>query len=508
MLEAFKSLPEDPDELRTVSAQMLQHIQSQAYQIEKLKAELHGHRKARFGAKSEGMDQLALDLSEDDEIARAAEDQLTEQSPIHEEAPPNKRQHSRKPLPDHLDRQDEVLLTGEACAGCGGTLRQVGEDITQELDYIPGHFVVRRFIRPRMACTCCEAFAQAPLPSRLIERGRPGPGLVAHMLVGKYCDHLPLERQSRIYAREGVDLHRSTLSDWVGRTTALLEPLAEHIGKLVRAGPALFADDTPVKLQVRANTTKTKTARRWSYVRDERPWCGAAPPCAWYQFSVDRKGEHPANHLAGYTGTVHADGFAGFNGLFGKGKADEQACMVHVRRKFVDEVERTGSPIAQQAIKQIAQLYAVEKEARGISPEERVVLRQAKAKPVFDDLELWLQAQLRKISGKTKLAETIRYALNRMPKARGYLRDGHRELDNNTCERSIRPIALGRKNYLFMGSIGGGKAAAIAYTLVETCKLNNVDPEAWLTWVLQRLPEHKINRIEDLTPWNWQPENA
>lgn len=189
----------------------------------------------------------------------------------------------------------------------GVTLRQLGEDVTEELDYIPGHFVVRRFIRPRMACTCCEAPAQAPLPSRLIERGRPGPGLVSHMLVGKYCDHLPLERHSKIDAREGVDLHRSTLSDWVGRTTTLLEPLADHIGKLVRAGPALFADDTPVKLQVRANTTKTKTARLWSYVRDERPWCGGAQPCAWYQFSVDRKGEHPANHLAGYTGTVHAD---------------------------------------------------------------------------------------------------------------------------------------------------------------------------------------------------------
>ncbi len=234
MLEAFKSLPEDPDELRSVSAQMPQQIQSQAYQIEKLKAELHGHRKTRFGAKSEGLDQLALDLSEDDEIEQAAKDQLTGQLQGDDEAPPNKRQHSRKPLPDHLDREDEVLSPDEACAGCGGTLRQVGEDITQELDYIPGHFVVRGFIRPRMACTCCEAFAQAPLPSRLIERGRPGPGLVAHMLVGKYCDHLPLKRQSKIYAREGVDLHRSTLSDWVGRTTALLEPLAEHIGKLVR----------------------------------------------------------------------------------------------------------------------------------------------------------------------------------------------------------------------------------------------------------------------------------
>lgn len=510
MLDAFKSLPEDPDELRAVSEQMARHIQSQAYQIEKLKAELHGHRKARFGSKSEGMDQLALDLSEDDEIAQAAEDQTATAEPEGAEPPATraKRQHSRKPLPDHLDREDEVLSPGEACGECGGALRQVSEDVTEELDYIPGHFVVRRFIRPRMACTCCEAFAQAPLPSRLIERGRPGPRLVAHVLVGKYCDHLPLDRQSRIYAREGVDLHRSTLSDWVGRTTTLLEPLAEHIGKLVRAGPALFADDTPVKLQVRANTTKTKTARLWSYVRDERPWCGAAPPCAWYQFSVDRKGEHPANHLAGYTGTVHADGFAGFNGLFGVGKADEQACMVHVRRKFVDEVERTGSPIAQQAIKQIAQLYAVENDARGKSPEERVTLRQANAKPVFDELELWLQAQLRKISGKTKLAEAIRYALNRMPKARGYLDDGQLELDNNTCERSIRPIALGRKNYLFMGSIGGGKAAAIAYTLIESAKMNDVDPEAWLTWVLQRLPDHKINRIDDLMPWNWKPENA
>lgn len=511
MLDAFKPLPEDPDELRAVSEQMAQHIQSQAYQIEKLKAELAGHRKARFGTKSERMDQLALDLQEDDEIAQGAEDQRAERSPGDEETPTKaraKRQHSRKPLPDHLDRHDEVLSPGEACDCCGGALRQVGEDVTEELDYIPGHFVVRRFIRPRMACTRCEAFAQAPLPSRPIERGRPGPSLLAHVLIGKYCDHLPLDRQSRIYAREGVDLHRSALGDWVGRATALLEPLAEHIGTLVRAGPALFADDTPVKLQVRANTTTTKTARLWSYVRDERPWCGEAPPCAWYQFSVDRKGEHPVNHLAGYTGTVHADGFAGFNGLFGEGMANEQACMVHVRRKFVDEVERTGSPIAQQAIKQIAELYAVEKQARGKSPEERAALRHARAKPVFDGLELWLQGQLRKISGKTKLAEAIRYALNRMPKARGYLDDGRFELDNNTCERSIRPIALGRKNYLFMGSIGGGKAAAIAYTLIETAKMNDVGPEAWLTWVLQRLPDYKINRIDELVPWNWKPEKA
>lgn len=501
MLDALKPLPEDPAELRAVSERLMAEVQSQAYQIEKLKAELHGHRKARFGSTSESLDQLAFDLAEDAEIGDAAEAQKVEPTEIDSKTP--KRQHSRKPLPDYLERQDEVLSAGDDCGECGGVLRQIGEDVTEELEYIPGRFVVRRIIRPRMACTCCEACAQAPLPSRPIERGRPGPGLLAHVLVGKYCDHLPLDRQAKIFAREKVDLHRSTLTDWVGRSTALLEPLADHIAKLVRAGPALFADDTPVKLQSKLKPKKTQTARLWSYVRDERPWDGAAPPCAWSQFSTDRKGEHPANHLSGYTGTVHADGFAGFNGLFGEGKADEQACMVHVRRKFVDEFERTGADIAKHTITQIAVLYTVEKEAKGKSPKERVALRQEKAKPIFDELEAWLQAQLPKLSGKTKLAAAIRYALSRMPKARAYLSDGRLELDNNICERSIRPIALGRKNYLFMGSVGGGKAAAIAYTLMETAKMNGVDPEAWLTWVLERLPDQKINRIGELMPWVW-----
>jgi len=507
MLDALKSLPDDPAELRAVSERLMAEVQSLTYQNEKLKAELHGHRKARFGSKSESMDQLALDLSDDEEIEAAAVDQKNEAGSSDTDGrainKPAKRKHSRKPLPDHLDRQDEVLSLGEACTDCGGSLRQIGEDITEELEYIPGRFVVRRIIRPRMACTCCEAFAQAPLPSRPIERGRPGPGLLAHVLIGKYCDHLPLDRQSKIFAREKVELHRSTLTDWVGRSTALLEPLADHIGKLVRAGPALFADDTPVKLQTKAKPKKTQTARLWSYVRDERRWCGDALPCAWYQFSVDRKGEHPAGHLSGYSGTVHADGYAGFNGLFGDDKADEQACMVHVRRKFTDEFERTGAAIAKEAIKRIGKLYDIEKQAKGKSPEERVALRQEKAKPIFDELETWLQSQLPKLSGKTKLAGAIRYALSRMPKARAYLSDGRLELDNNICERSIRPIALGRKNYLFMGSVGGGKAAAIAYTLVETAKMNKVDPEAWLAWVLERLPDHKINRIDELMPWNW-----
>jgi len=509
MLESLKSLPDDPGDLKGLVALMGEEIKSLTLKVEDLQGQLAAHRKARFGSKSESLDQLAFDLQEDSEIAQAAQAQHDGAGPdddaVQSETPA-KRQHSRAPLPDHLERQTEVLSPGDACASCGGALRPLGEDVTQELEYIPGRFVVRRIVRPRMACNCCETFTQAPLPSRPIERGRAGPGLLAHVLVGKYCDHLPLYRQSEIYAREKLDLHRSTLTDWVGRSTALLEPLAAHIGKLVRAGPAVFADDTPVKMQTGAKTGKAHTARLWSYVRDERPWCGQAPPCAWYQFSVDRKGQHPSAHLSGYTGTVHADGFTGFNGLFGEGLATEQACMVHVRRKFVEVFERDGSVIAKGAIERIARLYAVEKEARYRSPDERVALRQAKAKSVFDELEDWLKRQLPKISGKTKLAEAIRYALGRMPKARSYLENGLLELDNNICERSIRPLTLGRKNYLFMGSEGGGKAAAIAYTLIETARMNGVNPEAWLTSVLERIADHKINRIGELAPWNWTPK--
>jgi transposase len=293
------------------------------------------------------------------------------------------------------------------------------------------------------------------------------------------------------------------IKSWAApKSTALLEPLADAIGKHVRQGAALFADDTPVKMLAPGNK-RTKTARVWAYVRDERPWHGPAPPGAWYQFTIDRKGEHPVSHLSDYKGWVHADGYAGFNGLFGDDKASEVACMAHIRRKFVDVQQSQGSAIAEEAIKRIAKLYGIEKEVRGHSPEERVVLRQKKAKPVFDDLEQWLHAQLPKISGKSPLARAIRYALGRMPKTRAYLDNGFLELDNNTVERAVKPVALGRKNWMFAGSQRGGKAMAIAFTLIETAKLNGVDPQAWLTDVLSRIADHKINRIDELLPWNY-----
>ena len=294
---------------------------------------------------------------------------------------------------------------------------------------------------------------------------RPGPGLLAHVLVAKYGDHLPLYRQSQMFEREGIDLDRSTLADWVGKSAALLEPLADAIGRHVLGGAAIFADDTPIQLQAPGNG-KTKTARIWTYVRDERPWHGPDPPAACYRFTVDRKGEHPANHLAGYKGWMHADGYAGFNELFRSGGVREVACLAHIRRKFVDVFQAEGSFIAEEALKRIAGLYAIEKEGRGQPTDERVRLRQAHARPIVDDLESWLQAQLPRISGKSELAKAIRYALARMRKLRPYLDHGSLEADNNGAERALKPVALGRKNFLFVGSEGGGKSAAIAYTLI------------------------------------------
>ncbi len=505
MLKDLDITPDDPAELRAVNRLLAEEVKSQALLIEKLKHQLAGQNRHRFGVRSEGLEQLNLTFEEDERIAEAAEEQTKPASPPAEDKTP--RQHSRKPLPDHLDRHDDVLSPGEDCTRCGGKLKTLGEDVTEELEYVPGRFVVNRIVRPRKACSDCEAIVQSPLPSRPIERGRPGPGLLAHVLVSKYADHLPLYRQSQIYAREGIDLDRSTMADWVGRSTALLEPLADAIGRMVRRGDALFADDTPVKMQAPGNK-KTKTARVWTYVRDERPWSGSSPPCAWYQFTVDRKGKHPVSHLGSYKGWVHADGYSGFNGLFGENKADEMACMTHVRRKFVDVFASQGNAIAEEAIRRIAELYGVEKEARGKAPDERVALRQARAKPIFDDLEERLHAQLPKISGKSPLAQAIRYALSRMPKARPYLKNGHLELDNNIAERAVKPVAIGRKNWMFAGSEGGGKAMAIAFTLIETAKLNDVDPQAWLTWVLAQIADHKITRLDELLPWRYAAQAA
>ena len=498
MVEAHEGLPDDTAALQAMVVARDAELRNRDLLIEKLKHQLAGLRRHRFGARSEALDQLALSL-EDEEIARAAE--TSPQMASETRAAP-KAQPKRRPLPSHLPRTDQVIAPGDTCQACGGALKRLGEDVTEELDYIPGRFRVRRIVRPKLSCRKCETIHQASLPSRPIERGRPGPGLLAHVLVSKYADHLPLYRQSQIYGREGVDLDRSTLADWVGASSALLAPLAEAIAGHVLAGQAIFADDTPVGVQA-PGRGKLKQARLWTYVRDERPWAGPAPPAAVYRFTPDRRGQWPRAHLAGFVGWMHADGYAGFEALYRDGAIREVACLAHIRRKFHDVHAATGSAIAEQALARIQTLYEVEAEARGQPPDRRRAIREQRARVPFDELAAWLPDQLATISGKSPLAGAIRYAITRLKRLRPYLDDGRLELDNNTAERSMRAIALGRKNYLFMGSERGGQAAAIAYTLIETAKLNGIDPQAWLTDILGQIVDHPINRIDELLPWHW-----
>ena len=486
-------------------------IQSRDIIIADLRMQLDGHKKHRFGSRSESLDQLTLELVlEEHEIAQAAEAGGDEDAtPASEDAKPPRTTRARKPFPKDLKRVVTRITPSDACHDCGGSFKELGTDVMEELEYVPGHYIVNQIIRPRLACTCCEAVVQAPMPSRPIPKSFVGPALMAHILASKYGYHLPLYRQSQMFENQGIDLSSSLLALWVGKSTKLLERVSDAIRDHVFAGQAIFMDDTTVKLLQKGKSrsnhkTKAKTARLWVYARDERPWASTSPPAAWYQFSISRGAEHPTLHLQTYEGFAHADAYAGYNDAYRTGRVAEMACMVHIRREFVKVHDSYKLPVAFEAIERFAKLYEVEKRARYKSPMERVALRQEYAKPIFDDLEVWLWAQLNKLSGKTPLAKAIRYALTRLPKARPYLDHGFLEMDNNTAERAVRPVTLGRKNYLFMGSEAGGKSAAIAYTLIETCKLNRVNPEAWLAWVLERIQDHPANRINELLPWAYQ----
>lgn len=493
----------DPHELKALIVSQHELIVSRDSEIEQLKLLIAKLRRMQFGRKSEKLDRQieqlelrleALQLNDAEKVAALPEPIAKLESVA---------RCARKPLPEHLPREVQTFLPKQkACPDCGGELKHLGEDVSELLEIEPARFKVLRHVRPKLACACCDRIVQAEAPSRTIARGIAGPGLLAHVLVSKYGDHLPLYRQSEIYAREGVELDRSTLADWVGGTSQLLEPLVEALRRHVMAAEKLHADDTPVPVLAPGNG-KTKTGRLWTYVRDDRPAGDQTPPAVWFTYTPDRKGEHPKAHLSKFQGTLQADGYAGFEQIYEAGCIQEAACWAHVRRKFYDLQEAHKSLVAKEALERIGALYGVESDIHGRSSEQRREVRNIRSRPLLESLKQWLEETLGKLSRKSDTAIAVRYALGRWDALMRYCDDGRLEIDNNTAERALRAVALGRKNYLFAGSDRGGESAAAIYSLIGTAKLNGIDPESYLRKVLSRIADHSINRVEELLPWNF-----
>jgi transposase len=505
LAEVKALLEEKHAELAVKDAQIL----SYTAEIESLRLLIRTLRGMQFGKRSEKraheIEQLELLVENLETTAAEASRALAERSGTKPAASIPK---PRRDFPVHLPRETQTIAPPDRnCPGCGGELKHLGEDICEMLELEPVRFKVIREVRPKLACARCDAIVQAPAPTRPIERGMAGPGLLAHVLVGKYGDHTPLYRQAEIYAREGVELDRTLLAQWVGNVSALLAPLTDSLRRHVLAADVVHADDTPLPV-LAPGRGKTKTGRLWTYVRDERPSAGLIAPAVWFAFSPDRKGEHPKQHLAGFRGILQADGYAGFNQIYDGGLVFEAACWAHARRKFVELDELHKSAVAAQMIDKVGALYGIEQEIRGRSPDERRAIRLERTRPLLEAMKPWLEQTLATLSQKSATAKAIRYVLTRWTALTRFCDDGRIEIDNNAAERALRCVSLGRKNYLFAGSDAGGQRAAAIYSLLGTAKLNGHNPEAFIRAVLERIPDHPINRINELLPWNLQPTHA
>jgi transposase len=508
-----------PDDVAMLKALLLAERASAAQLAghnEQLRAIVKELQRALFGRRSEKTadpDQLQLAL-EDLEQALAEGEAKAEKS---DATPPASRRQPRRvnrgALPRHLPR-DEVVIepASTTCPCCQGALHRIGEDVAERLDVIPAQFRVLVTRRPKYGCRACEsAVIQAPAPARLIEGGLPTEALVAQVLVAKYADHLPLYRQSQIYARQGIALDRSTLADWVGRAAAELRPLHERLFEHLQGAPKLFMDETRAPV-LDPGRRRTKTGYLWAVARDDRPWAGPDPPAVVYLYAPGRGAEHAIRPLAGFKGVLQVDAYAAYNALADPARAGGPVtlayCWSHVRRHFYEIAQGGDAPLAEEALARIGTLFGIERTIRGTSPGQRRAARLAQTKPLIDDLRAWLEAMLAKVSGGSRIARAIRYALKHWAGLTVFLDDGRIEIDSNVVERAIRPIALNRKNALFAGSDQGGVHWGVIASLIETAKLNAVDPQAYLADVLTRLVNrHPASQIDQLMPWAYAQAN-
>jgi transposase len=487
-------------EVRASGAEaMIAHLK---LMIAKLRREQYGQSSER-GRKV--LDQLELQLEELE--AETSENAVTAEDKAAGAAVTSyaRRRPVRAPLPAHLPRERVVIPAPCACPVCGGRLAKLGEDITETLEIVPRQWKVIQTVREKFTCRSCEKITQPPAPFHAIARARAGASLLAMILYAKFGQHQPLNRQSDVYAREGIELDVSTLADWVGACSATLAPLVELIRRHVLAADRIHGDDTTVPVLAK---NKTVTGRLWTYVRDDRPFGGNDPPAAMFFYSRDRGGEHPRRHLSDWAGTLQADAYAGFGELYEAKRRPrpitEAACWAHGRRKFFVLADLRQAPLAIEAVRYIDEIFAVEREINGKAPHQRHAVRQERIKPLVVALDGWMRTERARLSRHADTAKALDYMLKRWPAFTRFLHDGQICLTNNAAERALRGIAIGRRAWLFAGNDRGGERAASMYTLIETAKLNDVDPQAWLADVLGRINDHPASSLAELLPWNWK----
>jgi transposase len=490
-----------PDDLEQLKAMLLAE-RAESDRLRQIIQELQRH---RFGRRAESLpvDQLQLALEDAEQVEAAGHAATEEKMPVKRKARAVQRRANRGALPAHLPRLETVVdVESTVCPCCSGALHRIGEDVAERLDIVPAQFRVLVVRRPKYGCRVCQdVMVQAPAPARLIEGGLPTEATVAQVLVAKFADHLPLYRQAQIYGRQGVDLDRSTLADWVGRAAFLLRPIQGRLFDRLKSSTRLFADETTAPV-LDPGRGRTKTGQLFAYVRDDRPWGGSDPPGVVYLYAPDRKAERPVAHLAGFSGVLQVDGYSGYKVLARRNAIQLAFCWSHVRRRFYELAQSGPAPIATEALARIAAIYQIESDIRGQPAEERRAVRQRYSQPLVAAFEPWLRQKLALISQKTKLAEAIRYALTRWEGLSLFLDDGRVEIDNNVVERAIRPLALTRKNAMFAGSDSGADHWATIASLIETCKLIGVDPQAYLADVITRIVNgHPQNRLDELLPW-------